>query len=655
MPSITRFLLLPALCALTGLASAADVPALRLAHVFSDHGVLQRGQPLPVWGWAEPGAAITATLAGQTQTAVAAADGRWQVAFAALQPGPAAVDLVVTSGAAKVGASDLLVGEVWICSGQSNMGLPTSAAQHATAEIAAATHPRIRLLHVGNISSATPVADIAQTWTVCSPETVGSFSAVGYFFGRDLHQAFDVPIGLIESDWGGTPAESWTSYPVLAADPQLAGLARFYDAALAGYPAAKAAYDEAVAKGRAPTEHADETGWEKPDLDTAAWKPMEQPRRFEDAGLVIDGVVWFRRTVEIPAAVAGRDLVLTLGPIDDSDRTAWDGEPVGETAGWNVDRSYAIPARLATAGRHVIAVRVLDTGGFGGIWGRPEQLALKPAAGGEAIGLAGTWLYRVAEAIPSPPAAPMGPGHPWLPSGLRNGMITPLIPYAIRGVIWYQGESNANRAWQYRTLLPALIRDWRSAWGQGDFPFYIVQLANFTPAPAEPGESDWAELRDAQLNTLRTVPATGLASAIDIGDAKDIHPTDKQEVGRRLSLWAIAAADGGKTECSGPLYAGATVEGSRVRVRFDHLGGGLVAKGGPLTRFAIAGADRTWVWADAVIDGDTVVVSSPAVPAPVAVRYAWANNPAGCNLVNRAGLPASPFRSDDWPLTTVGR
>jgi sialate O-acetylesterase len=249
------------------------------------------------------------------------------------------------------------------------------------------------------------------------------------------------------------------------------------------------------------------------------------------------------------------------------------------------------------------------------------------------------------------------PIEPWTiaggkSGGMYNGMIAPLQPFAIRGAIWYQGESNAGGAWEYRTLFPAMIRDWRQAWGEGDFPFYFVQLANFTPAAEQPGESDWAELRDAQFSTLCTLPATGMALAIDIGDAGDIHPKNKQEVGRRLSLWALSQVYGKQVECSGPLYIGAKVEDGRIRVSFDHLGGGLVAQDGPLKRFAIAGEDRKWVWGDAVIDGETVVVSSPQVAKPMAVRYAWAHNPDGCNLYNKAGLPASPFRTDDWPAVT---
>lgn len=642
----------PALCVLASVAGAAEVPVLRLAQVFSDHAVLQRERPLPVWGWAAPGAAVTVTLAGQSRSATAGADGAWRVAFDPLKSGGPALELVATSGELKAAAGDLLVGEVWVCSGQSNMEWGMSwGVNDGDQEIAAATFPSIRLLNVPKNAAAKPADDITATWASCTPASIAQFSSVAYFFGRELHRTLDVPVGLIESAWGGTPAQSWASREALAADPAIAGYVKQFDDVMADYPAALARYEEAQKATVAAAVKVDDAGWEDPAADVSAWKQMQLPQYWEKAGLNIDGVVWFRRSFEVPAGLAGKDLVLGLGPIDDQDTTYWDGQKVGAMTAWNSPREYTIPARLATPGKHVLAVRVVDTGGGGGFHGTPEQMALT-APGADAVPLNGAWLYRVAEEIPTKPQPPMGPGNPWLPTSLRNGMITPIVPFAIRGAIWYQGESNAGAAWQYRTLFPAMISDWRKAWGQGDLPFYFVQLANFMDPAADPGESEWAELRDAQTFTLRKLPATGMASAIDIGDAKNIHPRNKQEVGRRLALWALAQVHGRAVEPSGPLYTASQTESGRIRISFDHLGGGLVAQGGPLKRFQIAGEDKAWVWADAVIDGDTVVVSSPKVPKPVAVRYAWANNPEGCNLYNKAGLPASPFRTDAWPAVT---
>jgi sialate O-acetylesterase len=344
--------------------------------------------------------------------------------------------------------------------------------------------------------------------------------------------------------------------------------------------------------------------------------------------------------------------------VDDIDTTYFNGEKVGQMNVYNANRVYRVPGRLVKAGANVIAVRVLDTGGAGGFAGKPEQLFVVPLAPtqADALPLGGTWQLREAAAlskVPAPPTLQDG-NNPNIPSVLYNGMIAPLLPFAIKGAIWYQGESNADRAEQYRRLLPTMIGDWRARFGVGTFPFYIVQLANFQATAAQPRENNWAELREAQALTAAKVPHSGLAVAIDIGDADDIHPKNKAEVGRRLALWALAHDYGRKVECSGPWYKSMKVSGDKIRLRFDHVSGGLEARGGALKGFAIAGDDHKFVWADAVIEGNQVVVSSPQVPRPVAVRYAWDINPV-CNLYNGAGLPAVPFRTDDWPMLTHGR
>jgi sialate O-acetylesterase len=324
---------------------------------------------------------------------------------------------------------------------------------------------------------------------------------------------------------------------------------------------------------------------------------------------------------------------------------------VGSEEVWDQARNYTVPASALKAGRNVIAVRVLDIAGAGGIDGKPEQMSLVPGTG-DAISLSGPWLYKVGVNLTKTDPAPVHfDNNPYVVSAIYNAMIAPLFPYGIKGIIWYQGEANADHAYQYRTLLPTMIKDWRSRWGMGDFPFYIVSLANYMQAPANPQDSAWAELREAQAMTATSLKHSGLALAIDIGNPNDIHPQNKQEVGRRLALIALAKDYGKETEYSGPEFKRMKVDGGKVRLTFTHIAGGLVAKGDKLTGFAIAGADRKFEWADAVIDGDKVVVSSPAVPNPVAVRYAWADNPV-CNLYNQAGLPAGPFRTDDWPGIT---
>lgn len=567
---------------------------LSLATLFRDHMVLQRDREVPVWGWGAPGTRVEVRFAGTTATTTVAGDGTWRVEI-----GPFAAGGPNTLEVNDLAVRDVLVGDVWICSGQSNMEWPVAASANAEAEIAAAGRPTMRLFTVPKSISATPRAQANGAWVACAPDTVRDFSAVGYFFGREMN---DVPIGLIDASWGGTLCEAWTSAIGLRAHPDFA--------------------DAVERIKRAPPAPAADPGTADPDADVSAWKTLALPGHWERALPDFDGAVWFRRDVDLSAEWAG-GAVLTLGPIDDMDVTWINGVRVGGIEGWNVPRRYEIPGRVLREGRNAIVVRAVDTGGPGGFAGTAEQMAL--TRDGESFPLAGEWRYLPFRATP-----PVAVANPHAPTALYNGMIAPLVPFGIRGVIWYQGESNASRAAQYRTLFPAMIRDWRARWGQGDFPFLFVQLANFMAAKPEPSESAWAELREAQAMAL-SLPNTGMAVTIDIGDANDIHPRNKQDVGRRL-----AAAARGE---SGPIYKRMAIEGDAIRLWFDH--GPLV---GEVRGFAIAGEDGRFVWAKATIDGETVVVRG--VPSPRAVRYAWADNPEGCNLTNAAGLPASPFRTD---------
>jgi sialate O-acetylesterase len=404
-------------------------------------------------------------------------------------------------------------------------------------------------------------------------------------------------------------------------------------------------------------------GYADPKTSTADWSRMDLPNQIETAGLLIDGAVWFRKELELPASFAGKDLALNFPPIDDYDTTYFNGVKVGSTGretpnSYMVPRKYLVPGALVHAGRNVIAVRMFDSAGEGG-FSRGGAMSLGPAgAGAETVSLRGVWDYKVEQALEpkhpdwgSRPEA-VGAGNQNNPSVLYNAMIAPLVPFAIRGVIWYQGESNAGRAYQYRTLFPTMIRDWRSAWNS-NFPFYFVQLANWHANKAEPDESDWAELREAQMMTLRE-PQTGMAVIIDVGDAIELHPRNKLDVGRRLAAWALAGTYGQKVTPSGPLFERYSIEGDKVRIHFKYGAGLKTSDGGPVKGFAIAGEDRRFVWADARIEGDTVIVSSSKISMPVAVRYGWADNPVA-NLYNRAGLPASPFRTDDWPGITAAR
>lgn len=499
---------------LSAMTARADV---KPASVFSDNMVLQRDKPLPVWGKADPGEKVTVKIAGQTQETTAGADGKWKLALAALKLGEP-LEMTV-AGKNTLLLKNILVGDVWLCSGQSNMARPVPYAQNAAAELAAAQYPATRFFTVPNVTAPDgPSDEITSTgWAACTPETAASFSAVGYFFGKYLHKELDVPIGLINSSWGGTPIEAWTDAESLAA-------------------VASGAASQAASKRQ-----------------VAAYDPEK--------------------------ARAAHEAALTK---------------------WNDDK-----AKVQAEGKE----------------------------------------FKVPQ--PQFVESPLASRN--YPSTLYNGMIAPLIPFAIRGVIWYQGESSVGLGKSYRIVFPAMIEGWRKNWGQGDFPFYYVQIANYGGAAQTPiQEHGWVDVQESQWATL-ALKNTGMAVTNDIGDAKDVHPENKQDVGKRLALWALAKEYGRDIVYSGPLYKSCKIEGGKVRLFFDCVGGGLVSRDGqPLKRFAVAGEDKKFFHAKATIDGDTVLVSSKDVPHPVAVRYAWANNPEGANLANKEDLPASLFRTDQW-------
>jgi len=495
------------------LMTQAAVAELRTPAFVGDHMVIQRDMEAPLWGWADPGDTVTVSLAWQTHRTTANDEGRWEIAFV---PMPAGMghSLSIAAGDESLTFDNVAVGEVWICSGQSNMEWPVERSRDPNIEIAAANYPDIRIFATQRAVADAPQTDVTGQWQTVTSESIPGFSAVAYFFGRELHKELGVPIGLLKTAWGGTPAEAWTSRPALEAQEDLEPLLARWDTLVENYPQARKEYEQALADWEEAVKTAEENGEEKPNK----------------------------------------------------------------------------------------------------------------------------------------PRAPRGPGDSHRPANLYNAMIAPFVPIAFNGAIWYQGESNASRAYQYRTIFPAMINDWRDAWSR-DFPFLFVQLANYRDRAEQPGESDWAELREAQTMALE-LPNTGMAVAIDIGEADDIHPKDKQHVGKRLAYPALALVYGKNMAYAGPMFEAMTVEAGKARLAFAHTDGGLVAPRGTVKGFAIAGEDKNFVWADAQIEGDAVVVSSPDVPNPVAVRYGWADNP-GVNLYNRAGLPASPFRTDDWPGITV--
>lgn len=525
-----KYLLTSTVLCLLGTVAKADV---KMPTLFSDHLVLQQGKPVPVWGSAAADEDVTVSFAGQTQVTRADLDGKWRITLSPLVASAQPQEMVIT-GKNTITLKNLLVGEVWVCSGQSNMQWTVSQAANAEQEIAGAQFPQIRMFNVERATAMEPATDVKGSWQEANPTNTGKFSAVAYYFGRHLHQVLKVPVGLINTSWGGTRVEAWTSRESLEERPCAAQML---------------------------------SDWDGIRQD---WNVEAENAKFETA------------------------------------KAAWQAE-----------------------------VKKLN-----------EENAKLPAD-----------QKKKAPPAPRPPDDPNKTPH--YPAVLFNAMVAPLIPYAVQGSIWYQGESNQKRAFQYQELLPNMINDWRTRWND-EFSFYIVQLANFgngQPVSQEAGVADtWAELQEAQYLTAITLPKTGLAVINDIGEEKDIHPKNKQEVGRRLALWALAK-DYGRPETvhSGPIYKNSVIEGDKVRVQFDHIGGGLKTRdGGELKHFQIAGADQKWVWAQAKIENNEVIVSSPEVKNPVGVRYAWAAWPQGANLINAEGLPASCFRTDEFIPSTLG-
>ncbi len=619
--------------------------------LFADHAVLQRERPIPIWGWTTAGTQVQVTLADHQAEAIAGSDGRWQVTLPAMHAG--GPHELTVRGPKTITASDILIGEVWLCSGQSNMEQGIKSTRNAQAEIAQANYPQLRLCRVGKELAFTPQETGKLNWAVCTPDSLarhgdwGGFSAVAYYFGKTVQEKLQVPVGLIHASWGGTPAQAWVSAPGLAPlhDFDRDGKALAAVVAAGGeqaFPAQLAAWWSASDPGTA-------AYWQNPAADDRAWPQMTVPGEWEDRGFPdLDGVVWFRREIQVPASFANRELILSMTAIDDEDTTWIDGIPIGSNDTWNHRREYRIPAGVVGPGPRILAVRVLDRGGKGGFHGNPDQMWLAPAdARDQRIGLAGDWRYRISVTnVQRLGEAPKRIGsNPHFPTLLSNGMIEPLVGTQLAGVIWYQGESNSGNPVQYRQLLPALIADWRQRFRNPDLHVGIVQLANFLPRVSDPVQEGWAGLREAQALTAQADAHASLAVAIDIGEADDIHPKNKYDVGRRLALGALAQHYHLDLVAQGPAFQRLTIEQNSVRLYFNTAAGLKTTDGHTPTGFALSGPDGTWQTAQAVIDGETVVLRADGISAPRAVRYAWANNPA-VNLVNGADLPAIPFRSD---------
>ncbi len=628
-------------------ACAANDSKPFVSPIFGEHMVLQRGKPNTMWGWTEPGKKVRVKIGAKQAVATAGKDGKWVLK---IQPPKAGGPYTLTiDGPQHVEWTDILVGDVWLCTGQSNMEMGIGQAFGGPEEIKAADqHRTLRLCVVEDTVAYAPHEVVDAAWRTCASDTLGAggwagFSAVGYFFGCRLQEEVDVPIGLIQNCWGGTAAECWTSAeslrPFKVFDATLEKEAHYLKQGAPEYGFSLYHWideNDAGLKGET---------WFSADLDDDDWKKVALPDAFEELGVPeAPAICYFRTTVDLPDPLPAGEAHIRLGNIEKLDLVKINGREVGsDTWEWNF-RNYAIGPDILKPGKNVVAVRVFKTAKDGGFLAKPEEMKLVLGDGTD-VSLADGWKGKLS--VDTQHFAPADYAvWPTMPSVLYNGMIKPVAPLAITGAIWYQGEANAGRAAQYRKLLPTMIGDWRSLFDQGDFPFYIVSLAAFMDHRDQPGDDAWAEIREAQDQVAQTIENSGLAVAIDVGDAKDIHPRDKKTVGDRLGRVALANHYGKKIVCSGPRFVSAKpVAGGALRIQFDHTDGGLVVKGDKLGEFSVCGDDGKWVWADAKIDGDTVVVSSKDVPHPKHVRYAWQSNPEA-TLYNGAGLPAIPFRSD---------
>jgi sialate O-acetylesterase len=652
LPPIARTLsfIFAVFLTLVGITFAAPEPTPFLSPLFGEHMVLQRGKTNPVWGWTKPGGKVRVTLAGKTWDAVAKPDGRWQVALQ--PPAPGGPYRLVIEGSQRLEFNDVLVGDVWLCGGQSNMEMGIRQVRNANADIQAADHPNIRLFIVQPAQSYAPKNIPEGVWKVCTPQTIAEdgwlgFSSVGYYFGWKIHKELGVPVGLVQDCLGGTAAEVWTSPEGLKSLPEfipwLALEAKTVARGGEQYGSQIWHWFEENDPGQ--------KSWFAPDFDDGDWKAVDLPGAFRALGASSDKpvVAYFRKTVELPDPLPPGDAEIQLGQIERMDTVRFNDALIGGHAWVQNPRKYKVGPWLLKPGKNLIVVRVIKTAPDGGFQSPAADMKLVLGDGKE-IPLADGWKGSVSvELTPAQLPTNFDTWPANMPSVLYNGMIAPVAPLAISGAIWYQGEANASRAAQYGRLLPAMIADWRRAFGQGDFPFYIVSLASFMGHKDDANAPDeWADLRAAQDMTAQTVPNSGLAVTIDVGDPGDIHPKDKRPVGERLAAIALANHYGKKVPFSGPRYASAKRVPGGLQLSFTHTEGGLVVKGDQLGEFSIAGKDGRWHWADAKIDGNTVIVTSSEVREPMAVRYAWQANPQA-TLFNGAGFPAVPFQTVSRP------
>jgi len=631
-----------ALTLIVVLASCNPAADLRLPLLISDGMVVQRDTEIPMWGWARPGQVVSVSMGQEHASGTADADGRWRLL---LPPKPAGgpFELEIVAGNESRTITDVMVGDVWVASGQSNMQFELEKVTDAQAELAAANDPMVRQFKVPHSWAYAPEHELAGgEWVVESPETSGGFTAVGHFFAQELRKNLDVPIGIINATWDGSAIEAWISASSMGMSD--ADQAELEQTLRQEGEQMIERVRELVGEFDKPDEGLVDgvARWADPDLDDSGWASIPVPAYWEFSGYDgMNGIAWYRTTFQLSAEQANQDARLSLGPIDDSDITWINGVQVGSMIDlYSEPRIYSVPASALREGENTLAVRVEDPRSGGGIYGDPDLVFFE--SGSAKVSLAGEWKFK-----PSDVSVSHENEKQHTRTLLYNKRLTPLFNASVTGVIWYQGERNATAEWafEYRDRLKAMIGDWRAGWGDNDLPFLVVQLPNYMAVQPQPSESDWATIRESQSKVL-DLPRTGLAVTIDVGEAGDLHPPNKKPVGIRLAKAALAIQYGKDIVYSGPIFKGMELKGDKAYISFDHVGSGLEARGGKLAEFSISGDDGRFVWAEARIKGDQVVVWSPRVKQPAAVRYAWASNPERANLYNKEGFPASPFRTD---------
>ncbi len=641
---------------------------MQLSSLFTDHAVLQRDTIIPIWGWSTPNTVIKAVFNGQSLKTVSSPTGKFTFRFApSACGGPYKLTVLHHDGSNAVTINDILIGEVWVASGQSNMQMSlTQMKEIDRLSEELTTRENIRFINIPRTAYSGKVENFSSAWEPMTPETAGECSAVAFHFADKLETDLNIPIGIIHSSWGGSVIESWTSREAIIQNPIMG---KQFES------------DELTIQQPTHWQELPDDGWEDPisniecnrsdnfigdpgitepafadfEFDDSGWKKMNIPQPWQNAGHNHNGVCWFRKKINIDDSWLGKDLIITLGAIDKHDITFFNGHKIGglgsgfDEEQWSTTRVYNIPCDIVKAGENIIVVRVFSFFGMGGMLGPAKDLQLSLADKlHNSLPLTGAWKYKMVHNTGNAviPKEKLGPGNMATPAIIFNNMIYPLLSYAIRGVVWYQGESNVSRCHLYHQQLRNLINDWRYLWGQEAFPFYIVQVANFLAPSNYQHDSQWALLREAQSKVARELPNSGLATTIDIGETWECHPKNKTDVGLRLAQLALCNIYGKPITATGPLYRAMLIEGNSIRLLFDNIGSALVAKG-ELKTFVIAGKDGKFLPATAKLEGCSIVVSSDKIARPKAVRYAWADNPDGCNLYNSEGLPASPFRTDD--------